>query len=164
MLRRLFLSMLLLFVIPGLSFSATPVNMVPQSTLNPDYCAHQATGTATYLLASALTGTTSASVDVGLFGCYFLTVSQTAGAPVRLWWSDNATTYTAGTTNTAGTMWGTMVAGGPNQPAVYAVPKVARYFWVDVPPSYGVPFAAGGLTPTAIKTTVWAKFPTNWPY
>jgi hypothetical protein len=166
--RRPSLSTLLLCATLALSSFASaspPVSLVPANTLNPDYCAHQATGTATYLLSNATTGTASASVDVGLYGCFYMNITQTGGgAPVRIWWNDISTTYTAGTSVTAGTMWGQAIAGSQSQRSAYAIAKVARYFSVDTPPSTGVPYAALGVTPTAIKTSVWLYFPTNWPY
>lgn len=162
--RLLFLFTALLLLTPALSYADTPVALGPTATLNPDYCAHQATGTATYVLNKATTGTASATIDLGLFGCFFVNASSTAGAPVRVWFTYNSTSYVAGTTLTAGTLWGTLKAGGPNNPSCYAIPKVSRYVYFDTPPSYGVPFAAGGTTPTAITTSVFYSLPTNWPY
>jgi len=167
MLRRLFLFTLFLCAILGISSfasAASPYNNQPTGTLNPDYCAHQATGTATYLLNKALTGTASATVDLGLVGCFFLNVTSTGGANLRVWWTSNSTSYTAGTTVSAGTFTSYAIPGGPNQIGCYAIPKIARYLYVDTPPSIGVPFAAGGTTPTAITTSCWYYLPTNWPY
>ncbi len=108
------------------------------------------TGSATYALNEALTGTSSSAIDLGLVGCFAFSMTSTAGA-CQLWFGNQSNTYTAGT------MYGTFLAGS------YSVPKVARYAWFEVPASSPSVWAALESTPTASTTSIWYFTPTNWP-
>jgi hypothetical protein len=171
MLRRLtFLFTLLLCGLHVSASAGTPVNLTPLNSVNESVCAKQMTGTATYALSSALTGTTSGPVDLGLVGCFSFSVTSTGGTVVRVWQSSSSTTYTAGTSNTAGTIFAYALPGGPNGQACYSLQKAGgRYVWFDIPASQpnknGAPFNTGPgyVTPTAITTSVWYYLPTNWP-
>lgn len=112
------------------------------------------TGTATYALASALTGTVSSVIDVGLVGCYGISITQTgASEAVQIWTSFDNNTYTAGNGGSA-TLWGKAVAGN------YSIEKDARYLFFLVPARQGP--STYYVTPTATTVRVW--IPTNWPY
>ena len=162
--RRLWTLAAALFVIAGSLRAAPPFSLTPLNSVYEPVCAHATTGTVSYALSSALTGTTSGPIDLGLVGCFTFCVTGTGGAVVRLWHSGSATTYTAGTTNTAGTIAATFLMGGPNGQACYAFQKLGgRYVWFDLAPSTGVPYAPLGITPTAIKGSVFYTIPNLWP-
>ena len=134
------------------------VDLNPLNTLNPGYCPHQMTGTATYALASARTLSASSVVDLGLFGCFCFSISTTANA-VQVWVGNQGNTYTANAGAVAGgnKLYGTALSGS------YCMPKVARYVWFVVPklsPSISGP---NYVTPPATSTSVWYYTPTNWP-
>ena len=130
--------------------AGTPVSLNPLNTLNPGYCPHASTGTATYDLASALTNTSSSAIDLGLVGCFSFSITTTANA-VQIWIGNNGNTYTAGS------LYGTAASG------CYSMPKVARYVWFTVPALSTNISGPNYVTPTASKTSVWHFIPTNWP-
>lgn len=144
-------------------FALGPVDLKPLQTDNMAGCAVAMTGSATYSLSNAITGTTSAAIDLGAFGCFAFSVTATAGGqPIRVWQSNNSTTYTAGTTVSAGTLVATALVGGPNQQACYSFTKMGgRYIWFDIP---GMSPALPGpnyVTPTASRYSVWYYLPTG---
>ena len=143
-------TLLLLGALSSASHAAPPINLDPWETIQEDTCPHQMTGTATYALSSALTGTTSSVIDLGLYGCFSFSVTSTVGA-VELWVSNS------NVTTTPAAKYGTAVPGS------YSVPKVARYAFFRFPPSSpGIP-SAGSVTPTPATASVWYFTPTNWP-
>ncbi len=160
MLRLLCLSIMLLWSTRASALG--PVDLKPLQTDNIAGCARGATGTATYVFNQAITGTTSAAIDLGNFGCFFFTVTTTGGGqPIRIWTSSNSTSYTSGTTVTAGSLYGFATPAGPNQQANYTMTKVARYVWFDIP---GMSPAIGGpnyVTPPASKYSLWYYVPTD---
>ncbi len=161
---RLLLS---LFIALLLSTSAraglSPVDLKPLQTDNVAGCPQGMTGSATYIMSQAITGTTSASIDLGLYSCFSFSVTATAGGQsIRVWQSNSSTTYTAGTSNTAGTVFGTALPGGPNAQAVYSLTKQGgRYVWFDIPGlSPNLP-GPNYVTPTASKYSIWYYLPTS---
>jgi hypothetical protein len=116
-------------------------------------CPHQMTGTATYAMASAATGTASSVIDLGLVGCIAISITQTgASESVQIWTNSQNNTYTAQTGGTA-TIWGTATSGN------FSLTKVARYMFFLVPANY-YPMT---ITPTATSTSISYWLPTNWP-
>lgn len=153
-----------LFVLAGSLRADASFDLSPLNSVYEPVCAHAMTGTTSYALSSALTGTVSGPIDLGLVGCFSFCVTGTGSAKVRLWQSSSSTTYTAGTTNTAGTIAATFRMGGLNAQACYSFQKLGgRYVWFDLAPSTGVPYAPLGVTPTPIKASVFYTIPNLWP-
>lgn len=144
--------------------AAPPVNLYPIESYNQVGCPHAMTGTLIYALSSAVSGTTSGPIDMGAYGCFTFSITATgANLPVRMWQSNNSTTYTAGTTNTAGTQVANCMAGGPNAQAVYTWTKQARYVWFDIPPISPSKSGPNYTTPVAGSYSVFYLTPTAWP-
>ncbi len=143
--------------------ASPPVNLYPIESVNVVGCAHSMTGSATYDFATALTGTTSGPIDLGLVGCFSFSVTGTGSGQVRLWQSNNSTTYTAGTTQTAGVIVATFPIGNKNAQAVYSWTKTARYAWFDFPALSPNISGPNYVTPVANTVTLWHYLPTNWP-
>lgn len=148
MFRKSLFTMLLLGLSVGALYSAPPVFLYPSSSVLDAGCPHSATGTATYALSSAITGTASSAIDLGTIGCFFFSVTSTGGAPVYVEFSNLS--------YTAFSYFGTAVAGN------YAIPKMARYCEFLVPGQQSF-FNPLYTTPTAVTTSVWYYLPSNWP-
>ena len=153
---RLALSAALLAVsfAAGLSAGNSPVDLKPLNTLNPGYCPHAMTGTATYELATAATGTSSAVLDLGLVGCFSFSFTSNGGSVAQVWFTNSSNTYTANS------LYGTAL------PGAYSVPKVARYVWFSLPAntvSAAVPGAPTQLSHTVTTGSIWTYLPSNWP-
>ncbi len=142
-----------LFIIGLLSlcrfaFGAPPVYLYPSSSVLSAGCPHAATGTATYALATAITGTTSAPVDLGAIGCFFFDVTATGGTAVYVEFSNLS--------YTSFSYFGTATPGS------YAIPKMARYAEFLIPPQRSF-FNPLYTTPTASTASVWYYLPSDWP-
>lgn len=141
-------SLLGLFGVASLCAGNSPVDLRPLNTIASNSCPQASTGTAVYALNNALTGTTSSSIDLGLFACFSFSVTSTAGA-VQVWTGNSSNTYTAGS------LYGTVLTGS------YSLPKVSRYVWFSAPvlsPNIGGP---NYVTPAATRTSIWYYLPTG---
>lgn len=152
--RLLFLCTLLSLALR--SYASPPVSLVPIETQNLAGCPHEMTGTATYALASALTGTSSSAIDLGLFGCFSFTITETGNGAVQIWTGPSSTTYTPSVNG--GSLYGIAV------PGTYTLTKIGRYVWFTLPASSPGVFAPLEVTPVAQTVSIWYQTPTNWPY
>ena len=144
---RRFLFLFISLLLATQAFAFTPVSLAPTGTINPGFCPGILTGTATYALNKAITGSAgSAAIDLGTVDCFSFSITATANA-VQVWVGNSSST------NTAGTLYGLAGVGS------YSMPKVARYAWFKVPGaamSVTVPTAAY-ITPTT--ASVWYFLP-----
>ena len=163
--RALSALVLALSLAGGLRAGASILDLSTTGVLSPDYCPHVLSGTAVYALSSALSGTSSGPIDLGAVGCFAFCITGTGSAKIDLLQSFNSTTYVAGTTQTAGTIFATCQQGNQYAQRCYAVPKKGgRYVWFYIePPTASGPYAPLQVTPKASTTTIQYLIPNAWP-
>lgn len=146
--RLLSLFITALALLPLSLQASSPVDLTPLSTNNEAGCSEAMTGTATYVFNQALTGTTSSVADLGLYNCFSFSVTSTGGGSVQV--------YTSNISYTAWALYAIAKGAGS-----FGMTKVGRYVEFVLPPNSPGIFAAGQVTVTAQKTSLWYYTPTG---